>query len=123
MPPAQVDAFLSGICIHTQIAIIDTAQLPGLAMALRVVCWDLQCTAAFNARLLITIMRKLIVGSQSQKMNPKHSSPLSMPNSTSQVQLFVILIFLPNSISSASVALSNPPVVYGPDLFAYFLPG
>ncbi|TGO85993.1 hypothetical protein BPOR_0345g00040 [Botrytis porri] len=65
-------------------------------------------------------------GSQRQKWNPKHWSPLSMPNSSSQVQLFIdsgtTLTFLPNSISSALAALYKPPAVYNLDLFAYSVP-
>ncbi|KAF7957851.1 hypothetical protein EAE96_003420 [Botrytis aclada] len=65
-------------------------------------------------------------GSQRQKWNPKHWSPLSMPNSSSQVQLFIdsgtTLIFLPNSISSALAALYKPPAIYNADLFAYSVP-
>ncbi|KAF5879339.1 putative pepsin (secreted protein) protein [Botrytis fragariae] len=65
-------------------------------------------------------------GSQRQKWSPKHWSPLSMPSSSSQVQLFIdsgtTLIFLPNSISSALAALYNPPAVYNADLFAYSVP-
>ncbi|TGO56693.1 hypothetical protein BOTNAR_0217g00090 [Botryotinia narcissicola] len=65
-------------------------------------------------------------GSQRHKWNPKHWSPLSMPGSSSQVQLFIdsgtTLIFLPNSISSAIVALYKPPAVYNADLFAYSVP-
>ncbi|THV54286.1 hypothetical protein BGAL_0030g00180 [Botrytis galanthina] len=65
-------------------------------------------------------------GSQRQKWNPKHWSPLSMPSSSSQVQLFIdsgtTLIFLPNSISSALAALYKPPAVYNVDLFAYSVP-
>ncbi|TEY80324.1 hypothetical protein BOTCAL_0039g00210 [Botryotinia calthae] len=65
-------------------------------------------------------------GSQRQKWNPKHWSPLSMPSSSSQVQLFIdsgtTLIFLPNSISSALAALYKPPAIYNADLFAYSVP-
>ncbi|KAF7955054.1 uncharacterized protein EAE97_000313 [Botrytis byssoidea] len=65
-------------------------------------------------------------GSQRQKWKPKHWSPLSMPGSSSQVQLFIdsgtTLIFLPNSISSALAALYKPPAVYNSDLFAYSVP-
>ncbi|KAM0137847.1 hypothetical protein ACHAO1_003732 [Botrytis cinerea] len=65
-------------------------------------------------------------GSQRQKWNPKHWSPLSMPSSSSQVQLFIdsgtTLIFLPNTISSALAALYKPPAVYNADLFAYSVP-
>ncbi|KAI9646506.1 hypothetical protein NHQ30_004499 [Ciborinia camelliae] len=68
----------------------------------------------------------LYLGSQPEKWNPKHWSPLSMPGSSSQVQLFIDsgtnLIFLPNSISSALAALYNPPAVYNQDLFAYSVP-
>ncbi|ESZ93684.1 hypothetical protein SBOR_5924 [Sclerotinia borealis F-4128] len=68
----------------------------------------------------------LYPGSQRQKWNPKHWSPLSMPGSSSQVQLFIdsgtTLIFLPNSISSALAALYNPPAVYNQGLLAYSVP-
>ncbi|QSZ35454.1 hypothetical protein DSL72_008324 [Monilinia vaccinii-corymbosi] len=68
----------------------------------------------------------LYLGSQRRECNPKHRSPLSMPNCSSQVQLSIdsgtSLIFLPNSIASALGALYNPPAVYNHERSAYSVP-